>query len=55
MGEKMYEITVVVPVAATDEQVDEWVEYNVGYRADMRLDNPLSDHDLIVKDICDGF
>ncbi|MCU4677466.1 hypothetical protein N7931_17730 [Catenovulum sp. 2E275] len=30
----------VVPVNATDEEIREWVEYELGNRGGMKLDNP---------------
>jgi hypothetical protein len=40
------EATIVVPVDATDEQIHEWVSYNIHERAQMSGDNPLCDYDI---------
>jgi len=40
-----------MPLPATEEtptpdQIQEWVEYQLGYRGSMSMENPLSDCDL---------
>lgn len=34
------------PVDATDNQIQEWVEYCTGYRGSISMDNPLNQYDL---------
>lgn len=34
-----------LPVAATEDQVEEWVHYSVGHTGGCALDNPLVHHD----------
>lgn len=44
---KMIQVTALinVPVEATDEQIREWVLFSL-YSGSIRLDNPLSNHDM---------
>lgn len=44
--EETFTITVVAPVECTPEQLREWVEFGVGYRGGISMDNPLHEYDL---------
>lgn len=50
--EKEITITVKVPTKCTDEQFEEWVEYCVGYRGDISMENPLCGYDLEASNVC---
>ena len=40
-------LIVQVPnVGATNNQIEEWIQFKTGYRADIECSNPLCDHDL---------
>lgn len=41
-----FRATLELPIAATDEQVLEWIEYNTGARCDIKNGNPLMAFDL---------
>ena len=46
---KQYNVGLVVEVpdvGATDEQIEEWIGFETGYRAGMETSNPLCDHDM---------
>lgn len=45
------EIEVRVPASATTEQVEEWVEFQLGYRGGMDRQNPLADFELAANDV----
>lgn len=47
-------ITVKAPIQCTDEQFQEWVEYCLGYRGGMSMENPLHEYDLEASDVCVG-
>jgi len=53
---KQYNVAfVLVPtIEATDDQVQEWVEYKTGYRGSMSMDNPLVDYDLTTNSLTVG-
>ena len=36
-------IELVRPMECTDDQLLEWVEFELGYRADISMENPLSE------------
>lgn len=36
------------PVEATDSEVQEWIEYSLGDRGSIEMDNPLCDHELSI-------
>ncbi|MEW6691579.1 MAG: hypothetical protein AB1340_01940 [Pseudomonadota bacterium] len=40
------EFSVQVPDKVTDDQIEEWVEFELGVLGGMSGDNPLSDRDL---------
>jgi hypothetical protein len=41
------QVEIEVPVAdATDEQIQEWLEFKLGIRADISIKNPLHDQDI---------
>ena len=44
-------IRVDAPCECTDEQFKEWVEYSVGYRGGISIDNPLHQYDLEASDV----
>jgi len=44
--EKEIRITVKAPCECTDEQFQEWVEYCLGYRGGVSMENPLHEYDL---------
>jgi len=44
-------ITVLSPVDCTDEQFQEWVEFCLGYRGGMSVENPLHEYDLEVSNV----
>lgn len=46
MDDYRVEFNVTPPVEATPEQVEQWIQYCVGWRADIAIDNPLSGFDL---------
>ena len=48
---KQITMYVTAPVECTDEQFEEWAEFNLGSRADMSTSNPLSDYDLTTDDV----
>lgn len=35
--------TVVLPVNASEQQVNDWIDFSVGARSDIRISNPLCD------------
>ena len=39
-------ITINLPATANDDQIREWVEFNLHIRASMSGNNPLADFDL---------
>lgn len=43
---KEIRITVTAPEECTEEEFKEWVEYCVGYRGGISIENPLADHDM---------
>ncbi len=49
--EKEVRINVVAPVECTEEQFQEWVEYCLGYRGSISMQNPLHEYDLEAKDV----
>lgn len=48
---KEIKITVTAPEDCTDEQFQEWAEFNLGYRGSISCDNPLCDYDLEASDV----
>ena len=44
--EKEYTIRVISPVDCTEQQLDEWVEFQVGHIGSMSVDNPLCEYDI---------
>ena len=48
---KEYTITVTAPCECTNAEMDEWVEFCVGYTAQISTENPLWEFDLEVDDI----
>lgn len=40
------EFEVDLPVDADDQQIQEWLSFGLGERGEMKLSNPLSDHDI---------
>jgi len=40
------EFTVTPPVDATEDQVQEWLEFCLGANAEISKSNPLSDYDM---------
>ncbi|GEM_PF-4972134 len=40
-------IELVRPMGCTDDQLLEWVEFELRYRADISMENPLSDAFLL--------
>jgi len=47
-------MTVKAPIECTDEQFTEWVEFCLGSRGSMSIDNPLHEYDIEAKDVCVG-
>lgn len=44
-----YNVSIVVEVpnvGATESEVEEWIQFNVGYSADIGLANPLHGYDM---------
>ncbi len=39
-------INVTAPCECTEEEFQEWVEYNTGYSAGVSMKNPLHEYDL---------
>ena len=39
------------PVEATEEQIREWIYFELGYHAQMSTDNPLHEYDLDAEDV----
>lgn len=48
---KEYTIIVTAPCECTNVEMDEWVEFCVGYTAQISTENPLLEFDLEVDDI----
>ena len=48
---KEYRITVTAPCECTSAEMDEWVEFCLGYTAQISTENPLWEFDLEVDDI----
>jgi hypothetical protein len=46
-----YTITVTAPCECTDAEMEEWVEFCLGYTAQISTENPLWEFDLEVDDI----
>lgn len=44
--EETFTITVVAPIECTSEQLREWVEYCVGYRGGVSIENPLHEYEI---------
>ena len=45
-------VNITLPVDnATDEQIQEWLEYQFGARASISTDNPLHEYDCAVSDV----
>lgn len=44
-------IKVTPPVAATREEIQEWVEYCTGYCGGISEDNPLCEYDMQADDV----
>lgn len=40
------DVRIRLPVAATQEQIQEWLDFNLGWNATIRNGNPLINHDL---------
>ncbi len=45
MAKARVEFELDIPVEATKEEVEEWIRFNL-HTNSMRLDNPLSDHEM---------
>ena len=46
---KQYNVSLVVEVpdtGATEPQIEEWIEYKTGYRAEVSAGNPLAGRDM---------
>lgn len=41
----------VVPTNATDDQIEEWVKYRLGYSGEIDLKNPICDYEIEAKNI----
>jgi hypothetical protein len=44
-------ITVTAPVKCTEEQFREWIEFCVGYRANISIDNPLVNYSIEAEEV----
>lgn len=44
-------ITVTVPIDCTEEQFEEWVYAELGYRGGVSLENPLCEYDLEAEQV----
>lgn len=44
-------MTATIPVDATDEQIQEWIEYCTHNRGGISIENPLSDYDMQADDV----
>lgn len=45
------EIEIEKPDGVTDKQIQEWLEFELGYRANLSADNPLIDESVTAHDI----
>lgn len=45
------EFEAYVPVAATDEQIEEWIDYELHANGSIQKSNPLSSHSLEARDV----
>lgn len=45
------EISIIIPEDASEVDVVEWIEYNTGFRGDIRMDNPLALWDMEAQGI----
>jgi hypothetical protein len=40
--------TMILPVSATRDEIDEWIAFCLGYNGSIKNSNPLMNHDLTV-------
>jgi hypothetical protein len=51
MGKFSVEFEIDVPVDATEEQVEEWLSFQLGETASIMCSNPLSSHDIEASNV----